>query len=108
MNEQQMFIELGKSLVEGSFGATSHDDDDLERIGRRWFSNSLKDFQHALCNNDVVLKFLNDKNKQSQSQIVAAISDLILDKVGVMPVTTVATLIITYGLNNLCNRKVNL
>ena len=107
MENQDLYIQIGRALMEDSLGASHFDDEELENIGRRWYSQKLQKLRKLICENENTIAYIQENKNNKRMQVVAALADLILGVVGVVPPTTVSLLIINQGLDELCSEVNN-
>lgn len=99
---------VGQSVIENSnLGAIDESPEKLQSLGENWFKSNREKLANALCGTYVVKTYLESDRVSNRILIVAAVADLIAPFVTVVPIITVAVLIIREGLESLCDIKEN-
>lgn len=96
-SEDEILLALGKQLS-GRY-AFPPSKEKLREIAQEWFTFRFTDFQKLICTNQQV-QFLEKNN--DLVELVAAITDIISGICTGISTTTVAVLIVKYGISKLC------
>jgi len=106
LSVDQLYILLAGVSEDESFGLV--DKDEIKRLinrGRNKLQMHLSELRALLCGNKDFHEILKDEKNLSRAEIAAAIIDIGISQIGLMPVSVVSLLIAKDFLKNLCHEQ---
>lgn len=98
MDDDELFEELGRSLLGEGSGMGEQDDEHYALFGRKWFKDKLPELRERLCGN----KAVKTTAKTSAAVDLATVGDALASMFGHPTFSIVAVLVMRTGLHKLC------
>jgi hypothetical protein len=100
--EDELFASLAYASTQ-SFGSAPGESEQNPALGRMIFKRRLPDFRDKLCSNPIVIKYILEKRKDDNDDILIALIDVILAYTINLPVTKLVAITLRVGLKEICN-----
>ena len=102
-NEDEIFAEIGRSLLGAQFGSVRLSNSEAARAGRSWFQSVLPTIRAHICGNPKIKAQIDGSAAAARNTALVAILDAALSGVFAgVPVTTISLAIAMYGYYKIC------
>jgi hypothetical protein len=103
-SENQVFAEIGRSLLGEHFGAVRLSDEEAERAGRSWFQSVLPAIGERICGDPIIQEQLLDNAAAARNTALLAVLDTLLAGLFYgLPVATISHAVALYGIHKICD-----
>jgi hypothetical protein len=103
MTEDEIFAEIGRTLLSDQFGAVRLSDTEAARAGRSWFQSVLPSIRERICGKPALEAHLTGNVAAARNAALLAILDTLLSGMFAgFPVATISHAVVIYGIHKVC------
>jgi hypothetical protein len=89
--DDQLFASLGKTLIDDDFGLGPAD---ALKVGKEWWNGKSRLLFDTVRSSPTFIAFMADPDKWEDTQLLAAVADLVAPIVGIPPAASVSVLLL--------------
>jgi hypothetical protein len=107
LSDDEHLFEIGKVIAKNRLFAFDEEDDKEQLIGwgKRWYKDNSAKIKQAICNSFFIKAYLKSERIKNRLIIICALGDVLSPIFKDKPVLSIASLVITEGLETICNGK---
>ena len=103
MTEDEIFAQIGRTLLADEFGAVRLNNHEAARAGRSWFESVLPSIRSRICGNAAIEAHLTGNIAAARNAALLAVLDTCLNGMFAgFPVATISHAVVVYGIHKIC------
>jgi len=102
----EIYLEIGKKLASRTFGLEDETDESLINRGMNWFQNKKIEVKNVLCINKKIIKLQSGEESDNQKILLLIIDAISAIKL-IIPIASMAKLIMLIGIKNICKEQID-